>query len=495
MNAFSIRLNKIKDVPENIRECRRSLERYRGNLERTVSSLDVSMQISSYSSIRRRLNKLTTQMERVADSSERLGNLLDQVLVKYRETEERLSSVASGRDNKQDCSTPSISVSDLKDIIERIKYWSEHSHTDNNGFAPANHILQDAIYAALLIMQTRIGDGGTGDSSTGASEKKSIWEKISDMFNLPGDVYDAFGDLYDVLDESGFDETNIGGVVTAFLGALGGGATIAGSNTSSELYRNAVGYGKDSAGAMEELIKLLKTKGDIPDNNVTAGFLFGLSELKYSFDFSKGFLENYEKNYGNAAGFLRDSGEMVDSAADFVRVAFTSKDGFLKGLEGKELITAKIWKTTFSSLYTAASYTTGDLIDKAKKGNLDWGSGAESFAKGAVGGLGKIHQFLTLGLVDPDLEKTWAIYQKHIDTNSQLLNKYGTNWITKAGVTVYATGKTFICGTGEAIWMNSNAAAEKIASGFGTAYQAVTKAGKGIWENGKKWASSLFRRN
>ena len=169
----------------------------------------------------------------------------------------------------------------------------------------------------------------------------------------------------------------------------------------------------------------------VPDNNITGGLLFGLKEIKNAGAFSVDFLENYEKNKDSLARFFRDSGDMVEDISKFVQGAVTTNEGFLAGLKGKALVTAQMWGTTVTSLYTTGSYAIGDMIDKYQNGTLDWGSGAESWGKGAVGGIGKIHKFLTLGLVDPDMNKTWDIYMKHVDRNVELINKYGNNWLQR----------------------------------------------------------------
>lgn len=490
MSTFAIQFDKAQGVVSDLKACSSSLNGYKGTLGSAINALDGSMEIRNYAMIRRRLDTVLSNLGTVAVKTQGMGSSLDSILSTYRQAESTIASIPSGGIRIPYGTLPG-GVQEAGEILNEI--INRHMPGDESFMDDRTGLLK-MLEKALKKMLEDMGKEGSsaGGGGGGRGRKQDILDRLSEMFAFPGDIVDGISDLYDLSDREGFDKSGIGGFITSVLGILGGGAAMAGSGTVSELYRNAVDFAKDGLGGLKDMLSMFKKADIIPDNNLVAGFLFGLKAAKNSMGFSVSFLENYENNRGNLAGFLRDSGEMADDLSGFIQGLYTSKDGFLKGLEGKELIALKTWGTAITSLYTAGSYSIGDIIDKAKKGTLDWGSGAESFGKGAVGGLGKIHKFLTLGLVEPDMDKTWNIYRKHVDKNVKLVNKYGKNWFSKTGLTIYATVDSLVEGTCESIWSSSYDAAEKIVTKAQTAYNVAKDSGTWIWNKGKELVSWIW---
>ena len=82
---------------------------------------------------------------------------------------------------------------------------------------------------------------------------------------------------------------------------------------------------------------------------------------------------------------------------------------------------------------------------------------------------------------------------KHVDRNVELINKYGNNWFTRSGLTVYGTLDSFVEGSAEAIWSSSYDAAGKIYNGFQTAAEGAKNVGEWVWTKGSDIVS-FFRR-
>lgn len=491
MDTFTIQFNTVEGVTRDLHESFTSLNGYKGSLESVTASLNRNLGARYYASFKRRLDAAGADLETAAKISYGMEQALRQIGERYLQTERNLSPSVSGGSRTPYGTIPEEFDNKIRDLVDKWVKRLQKLLSPECGQNERKELIQ-----RILMALTILGPGAAGQTDPsaagGAEKEKSALERISDMFELPGDIHDAISTLHDVFDKEGFDESGIGSFITDVLGVLSGGADLADSNTESELYRNAVDYGRDGLGAIRSMLSMFKHADIIPDNNITAGILFGLKEVKNAAGFSVDFLENYENNRGNWAGFLRDSGKMADDISNFIQGAFTSKEGFLKSLKGKDLITAKLWGTAITSLYTAGSYAIGDMIDKAKNGTLDWGSGAESWGKGAVGGLGKIHKVLTLGLVDPDMDKTWSIYKKYTDRAADRINKYGTNGFTRGGLLVYGTLESFVGGTAESVWSASCDAAEKIVDGVQTAGEFISDAGSMIWTKGSELFSSLW---
>lgn len=491
MTSFAIRFDTVSGVTSDLKMCCTSLNGYKGTLGTAITALDSGMDIRSYAMIRRRLSSVQASLGTAAVKTQGLGNSLDQILSKYRMTESSLISLSEG-DIRTPYGTFPGGVEKVQEILKDLVNRNPSTADWHRNRGSILKEVCEALKKMLEDMKETDPSSGAGGQGGGGGRKQDILERLSDMFDFPGDIFDGISDLYDLFDKEGFDKSGIGELFTSFLGILGGTASLADSQTISELYRKAVDLGKDGIGGLKDLLSVFKKADLLPDNNVMSGLLFGLKTVKNAAGFSVSFMENLENNMGDFIGFLRDSGDMADDLSKFIQGLYTSKDGFLKGLEGKALMTVKTWGTAVTSLYTAGAYSIGDIIDKARKGTLDWGSGAESFAKGAIGGLGKIHSFLTFGLVDPDMEKTWNFYQTRAERDAEWVGKYGKNWFTRSGLTICATADTFFGGTAEAIWSNSMDAAEKIVTNAETAINAVKDTGAWIWSNGKKLFSSIW---
>lgn len=496
MDTFAIQFQTVQGVTRDLHEFFTSLNGYKGSLDSVTASLNHNMGVSYYASFKRRLNLAGTDLEATAKAAFGMEDALKEIIDTYLQTEKKLSPSVSGGTRTPYGLIPEEHDDQIRDIIDKLikQLWKILS--PRCGRDARKDVIEKILLAVTILgpwAGTRTGEHiGSGGGGRGSEEEESVLDRLSDMLDFPGDIHEAISNLYDIFDNDAFDESGLGEFFTDTLGVLSAGADLADSKTMSELYRNAVDMGKDYLGGTKSLLSMLKHAEIIPDNNFTAGLLFGLKEVKNAAGFSVDFLENYEKNHGNWAGFLRDSGDMAEDISKFIQGAVTGKDGFLKGLKGQKLFAAKTWGTAITSLYTAGSYAIGDMIDKAKSGTLDWGSGAESWGKGAVGGLGKIHKFLTLGLVDPDMDKTWSIYQKHVNRNAELINEYGNNWFTRGGLVIYGTLESFVGGSVESIWSNSYDAAGKIVTNLKTAGDVVKGAGNWFWEKGSNLVSSIW---
>lgn len=486
MSTFAIQFNTVQGVTSDLRDCFTSLNGYKGSLDTMAVSLDHSMEMRYYASIRKRLNTIGTGLEKAAKHSSVLEASLDKIIQRYLQSERILSNPSGSQTRTPYGTIPSEFDGRLREITEKFLEIIKRKcpvGKDRKSY------LNGLMAALLLLLNGRTAtDRGTVPAMNG---KEDYLDRLSDLFDFPGDVSDAISHIYDIFDNDKFDESGAGGFITGILGVLSGGADLADSKTVSELYRNAVDFGKDGIGALKDMLSMFKHADIIPDNNVTAGLLFGLKAVKNAAGFSVSFMEDYENNKGNIGGFIRDSGDMADDLSKFVQGVWTSKDGFLKGLKGKNLIAAELWGTSITSLYTAGSYTIGNLIEQSRNGELSIQSIAESAGKGAVKGGGKIYKLLTLGLAEPDMDKTWNIYKKHAEENAKMVN-WGKNWFSRGGLTAVATAKTFLWGTGEAVWSTSWDAAEKIVTNADTAYHAVKDAGTWVWNKGKDLVSSIW---
>jgi uncharacterized protein YukE len=498
MNTFSVKFNTVQGVARDLKDYVTSMNEYKGSIESVKSSLGSHMGARYYASFKNRLVNIETEMDELNKISSQMEKALEQIIEVYIQTEKKLAPSVGGGTKTPYGRIPEGFDEKIKDVIKALwevirKFLSQGG---SEGIDWRKKILISLLTLGLLsggkLSLDPKGTGGGGFRNS-KEEEDSIPERLSNMLDLPGDISDAISTIYDVFDKDGYDESGVIGCITGVLGILSSGADMADSKTTSELYRNGVDLGKDIIGGAKDVLSLLKHADLVPDNNITGGLLFGLKEIKNAGAFSVDFLENYEKNKDSLARFFRDSGDMVEDISKFVQGAVTTNEGFLAGLKGKALVTAQMWGTTVTSLYTTGSYAIGDMIDKYQNGTLDWGSGAESWGKGAVGGIGKIHKFLTLGLVDPDMNKTWDIYMKHVDRNVELINKYGNNWFTRSGLTVYGTLDSFVEGSAEAIWSSSYDAAGKIYNGFQTAAEGAKNVGEWVWTKGSDIVS-FFRR-
>lgn len=495
MSTFTIQFNTVEGVTRDLHESFTSLNGYKGSLESVTASLNRNMGARYYASFKRRLDAAGADLEEAAKISYGMEEALRQIVGRYLQTERKLSPSVSGGTKTPYGTIPEDFDNRIRKVVEELmkllqRIFSPDGCTDRKDVIKRLLMFLNAM--SLMTGNKCSADSGNTSGGEGTGSEEDFLKRLSDMFDLPGDIHDAISSVYDVFDKEGYDESGIAGFIFDVLGVMSGGADLADSKTNSELYRNAVDFGKDFLGGTKGFLSMLKHADIIPDNHFTAGLLFGLKEFKHAAGFTVDFLENFEKNKDNWAGFLRDSGKMAEDISKFIQGAVTSKDGFLKGLKGKALIAAQMWGTTVTSLYTAGSYAIGDMIEKAKNGTLDWGSGAESWGKGAVGGMGKIHKFLTLGLVDPDMDKTWSIYQKYMDRNAERVNKYGKNWFTRGGIVIYGTLESFVGGTAESIWSSSYDAAGKIVNGFQTAGEVVSDVGSWLWSKGSDLVSSFW---